>query len=70
MGFREPQIGELKGREEKKQSVIDPSWVNDQLRGIQGGENMAEGQGEAIDDEEIGVDEGAERAEDDVDEDD
>lgn len=70
IGYRLPQGGELLNREEAKESITDPNWINEELRKMRGGENAANGLGEAIDDEEIGLDEEAERAAEDVDEDD
>nr|ODN89022.1 RNA polymerase II-associated factor 1 [Cryptococcus depauperatus CBS 7841] len=59
VGFRKPNKNELEAREKAKVQVIDPTWTNEQLRLLHGGENLAEGLGEAIDDEKIGLDEGA-----------
>lgn len=62
MGFRLPSQADIAHRDEAKSQVADPTWTNEELRRIHGGDNMAEGQGEAID-EEVGVDEGAIEAE-------
>ena len=64
IGYRLPQGGELLNREEAKESITDPNWINEELRKMRGGENAANGLGE------IGLDEEAERAAEDVDEDD
>ncbi|WVQ82129.1 hypothetical protein IAT38_004257 [Cryptococcus sp. DSM 104549] len=63
VGFRKPNGREEEVRQVAREQVTDPTWANEELRKIHGGENMAEGQGEAIDDEETDVDEGAMRAE-------
>ncbi|KAK8854750.1 hypothetical protein IAR55_003489 [Kwoniella newhampshirensis] len=71
VGFRIPEEREVEDRQRGRGQVLDPAWASAELRRLHGGDNMAEGQGEAIDDEEL-VDEGAQRAEaevDDVDED-
>jgi RNA polymerase II-associated factor 1 len=54
---------ELARRQERGQQINDPGWVNEQLRILHGGDNQAEGQGEAIDDEELEGDEGMAKAE-------
>ncbi|OXH09900.1 RNA polymerase II-associated factor 1 [Cryptococcus neoformans] len=63
VGFRLPSQADIAHRDEAKSQVADPTWTNEELRRVHGGDNMAEGQGEAIDDEEVGVDEGAIEAE-------
>nr|KIR84867.1 RNA polymerase II-associated factor 1 [Cryptococcus tetragattii IND107] len=63
VGFRLPSQADIDHRDEAKSQVADPTWANEELRRIHGGDNMAEGQGEAIDDEEVEVDEGAIEAE-------
>nr|XP_031859927.1 uncharacterized protein CI109_004534 [Kwoniella shandongensis]KAA5526999.1 hypothetical protein CI109_004534 [Kwoniella shandongensis] len=71
VGFRIPEEREVEDRQTARGQVQDPTWASAELRRLHGGDNMAEGQGEAIDDEEL-VDEGAQQAEaalDDVDED-
>jgi RNA polymerase II-associated factor 1 len=54
---------EVEGIDTASTQVRHPLWANVELRRLHGGENMAEGQGEAIDDEEPPMDEGADRAE-------
>lgn len=68
MGFRLPTQEEEQARETVRRQINDPSWINQELRRLHGGENMAEGEGEAIDDEEV-VDEGAQKMEDAVNDD-
>ncbi|TYJ53407.1 hypothetical protein B9479_005954 [Cryptococcus floricola] len=63
IGFRKPNETDAELRRKGRSRVADPGWANEQLRAIHGGENMAEGQGEAIDDEEDEPDDGALRAE-------
>ncbi|RSH88788.1 hypothetical protein EHS25_003016 [Saitozyma podzolica] len=70
VGYRVPTHDEVAEREKENSQITDPYWANEELRRLHGGENMAEGQGEAIDDEELPMDEGAERAEDEAEKDD
>ncbi|ODN82326.1 RNA polymerase II-associated factor 1 [Cryptococcus wingfieldii CBS 7118] len=63
IGFRKPNETDAELRRKGRSRVADPGWANEQLRAIHGGENMAEGQGEAIDDEQDEPDDGALRAE-------
>jgi len=70
VGFRVANQDEQDERSSVQEQVTDPTWANEALRRIHGGDNMAEGQGEAIDDEELPPDEGAEKAEQDAEEDD
>ncbi len=69
-GYRIPDALELTTRQKANELIKNPNWVNEAMRKIHGGENAAEGHGEAIDDEEAVSDDGADRADDDVDEDD
>ncbi|EIW68189.1 hypothetical protein TREMEDRAFT_32136, partial [Tremella mesenterica DSM 1558] len=62
--FRQPKESEMEFHAEASEVIVDPHWANGELRRLHGGDNMAEGQGEAIDDEEDPIDEGAEAAED------
>jgi RNA polymerase II-associated factor 1 len=70
IGYRIPDALELTTRQKANELIKNPNWVNEAMRKIHGGENAAEGHGEAIDDEEAVSDDGADRADDDVDEDD
>ncbi|KAK4688807.1 RNA polymerase II-associated factor 1, partial [Tremellales sp. Uapishka_1] len=69
IGYRIPDEEEVEHRMRSNGQVSDPLWVDQEMRRLQGGENFAEGQGEAIDDEEAPLDEGAIRAEQDEDDD-
>ncbi|WRT68451.1 uncharacterized protein IL334_005427 [Kwoniella shivajii] len=63
VGYRQPGKKEEKDREESKAQVADPTWANEELRRLRGGDNMAELQGEAIQDEDVELDEEAQRLE-------
>ncbi|WVQ74973.1 hypothetical protein IAR50_004581 [Cryptococcus sp. DSM 104548] len=63
IGFRKPNETDAELRRKGRSQVTDPGWANEQLRAIHGGDNMAEGQGEAIDDEEDEPDDGTIEAE-------
>jgi len=58
IGYRLPDHDEQEMRKAAAAQITDPLWISEQMRALRG-ENMAEGQGEAIDDEEPPDDEGA-----------
>ncbi|OCF57219.1 RNA polymerase II-associated factor 1 [Kwoniella mangroviensis CBS 10435] len=63
VGYRQPAGKDEKEREMSKAQVSDPTWVNEELRKSRGGDNMAELQGEAIQDEDVELDEEAQKIE-------
>ncbi|WVR00044.1 hypothetical protein IAU59_007186 [Kwoniella sp. CBS 9459] len=67
VGYRQPEDAEEKARASARNRVAESTWANEELRRLRGGENMLEGQGEAIDDEAVELDEGARRLEEEVD---
>lgn len=70
IGYRVAKEEERVERTRKVGQVADPNWINERLRALQGGENMAEGLGEAIDDEEEPYDARIQKVEEELDEDD
>ncbi|OCF37974.1 RNA polymerase II-associated factor 1 [Kwoniella heveanensis CBS 569] len=63
VGYRQPEDAETQTREKARGRVAESTWANEELRRVRGGENLLEGQGEAIDDEDVELDEGARRLE-------
>ncbi|WWC90664.1 uncharacterized protein L201_005600 [Kwoniella dendrophila CBS 6074] len=57
VGYRQPAEQEEKTQETASSKVADPNWANEELRRIRGGGNDAELQGEAIQDEDVELDE-------------
>ncbi|KAL7422784.1 hypothetical protein Q5752_002079 [Cryptotrichosporon argae] len=63
IGFQRLEGPLAEGVRARRARVIDPTWVDDDLRRLRGGDNEIEGLGEAIDDEEPPQDVEAERLE-------
>ncbi|WVW85572.1 hypothetical protein I302_107610 [Kwoniella bestiolae CBS 10118] len=63
VGYRQPAESDRKQREMEHAQVSDPTWANEELRKLRGGDNMAELQGEAIQDEDVELDEEAQKLE-------
>lgn len=53
VGYRLPDHEERESSKHLQDPIADPLWVDGELRRLRGGDNMAEGLGEAIDDEEL-----------------
>ncbi|ORY35540.1 RNA polymerase II-associated [Naematelia encephala] len=58
LGYRLPGADEREARQKQVAQVTEPGWIDEQMRILQGPENMAEGLGEAINDESDGGDGG------------
>ncbi|WVF72845.1 hypothetical protein IAT40_007663 [Kwoniella sp. CBS 6097] len=67
VGYRQPEEAEEQTRAAARDRVSESTWANEELRRLRGGENALAGQGEAIDDEDVELDEGARRLEAEVD---
>ncbi|WVR07529.1 hypothetical protein IAU60_004571 [Kwoniella sp. DSM 27419] len=63
VGYRHISDVEDQARMAIGERVSQPNWASGELRRLRGGGNTTVGQGEAIDDEDIGLDEGARRIE-------
>ncbi|WWC71523.1 uncharacterized protein I206_105481 [Kwoniella pini CBS 10737] len=63
VGYRQPGEDENDTRNQARGKVADPTWANAELRRLRGGDNMAELQGEAIQDEDVELDEEAQKIE-------
>ncbi|WWC63346.1 uncharacterized protein I303_105946 [Kwoniella dejecticola CBS 10117] len=63
VGYRRPGEDEEEKRQQSTGKVADPNWASEELRRLRGGDNMAELQGEAIQDEDVELDEEARKIE-------